>query len=41
VAAGQVAVPAVRHQRRIEATANIAVSWSVPTLTQPVFAVVS
>src|SRR5665647_856107 len=26
------------HQRRIVATANAAVSWSVPTLTQPVFA---
>lgn len=26
------------HQRRIEATAKAAVSWSVPTLTQPVLA---
>ncbi len=27
------------HQERIEATANETVSWSVPTLTQPVFEV--
>jgi hypothetical protein len=28
--------PVERHQRRIVSTANAAVSWSVPTLTQPV-----
>jgi hypothetical protein len=30
--------PVVFHQERMVLTANAAVSWSVPTLTQPVFA---
>ena len=29
--------PSLRHQPRMEATANVAVSWSVPTLTNPEF----
>jgi hypothetical protein len=40
-AVGQAARPAAFHQRRIDSTANTAVSWSVPTLTQPVFAATS
>jgi hypothetical protein len=34
-------LPTVCHQRRIDSTANAAVSASVPTLTHPVFAVTS
>src|SRR4030065_688848 len=33
--------PIVRHQRRMLLTANAAVSWSIPTLTQPAFLVKS
>ena len=40
-AAGQAAWPALAHQPRIVATANAAVSWSVPTFTHPAFAAMS
>src|SRR5262249_44338622 len=39
VACGYNGYPIFCHQRRIVATAKSAVSWSVPTLTQPAFAV--
>ena len=35
-ASGKAWTPTACHQRRIVSTANAAVSWSVPTLTQPV-----
>lgn len=34
-ALGRRRTPISRHQRRIVATANCAVSWSIPTLPQP------
>ena len=34
-------LPISSHQRRMLCTANSAVSWSIPTLTQPMFAVTS
>jgi hypothetical protein len=40
-ARGYSLLPAAFHQRRIDSTANAAVSWSVPTFTQPAFAVTS
>jgi hypothetical protein len=38
VAAGQATLPTVLHQRRMVATANAAVSPSLPTDTRPVSA---
>jgi hypothetical protein len=40
-AAGYSLLPAAFHQRRMDSTANAAVSWSVPTLTHPALAVTS
>lgn len=41
VAWGYARRPSARHHARIEATAKAAVSWSVPTLTKPLFRVSS
>lgn len=40
-AVGQAVRPALLHQQRMDSTAYAAVSWSVPTVTQPVFAATS
>src|SRR4030067_622488 len=41
LALGYARRPSARHHARIEATAKVAVSWSVPILTKPLFRVSS